>query len=504
MQMFQDCSRSTRLLLLGTLLFAVARLLFVHFGTLDLSPDEAQYWDWSRQLDWSYYSKGPLVAWLLWLTTHLAGSTEVGVRLMAISLQAILVITSYTLVCRLSPDEKTGRRAGWLAFWVLQLTPLFGAGGLLVAPDAPATVCWALSLLVLSQIEWDSAQPQWRRFLLLGLLLGLGGLGKYTVAMFYPLGLLYLSIDATRRQWLWRPQPYVAGLVSGLCVLPILYWNSQHDWASFQHVLGQAGGGRAFQPLLTLGDFLAGQAGALGGLLFIPLVVYIYRGPRAQQGRLLWWFGVPVLALFLLKALTAKVQPNWPVLGVYGTTMGMTIWLAQAARGWRLTAIAGLVMAAALTVPLHDTFLLRHMGVQYPVKHDPLKVMWGWAELGKALGLERAELGDLPVLTTRYQTASELAFYTPGQPHVLYVNPGYRRRNQYDYWPWPKSLPTDMFYVRESHDDVTIDPVVAAAFNSCVLRRQITVFRDGLHLRQANIFICRGFKGIDRLMADHF
>src|SRR5215210_5539626 len=31
----------------------------------DLSPDEAHYWDWSRHLDWSYYSKGPLVAWII-------------------------------------------------------------------------------------------------------------------------------------------------------------------------------------------------------------------------------------------------------------------------------------------------------------------------------------------------------------------------------------------------------------------------------------------------------
>ena len=29
----------------------------------DLHYDEAQYWEWAQQLDWSYYSKGPLVAW---------------------------------------------------------------------------------------------------------------------------------------------------------------------------------------------------------------------------------------------------------------------------------------------------------------------------------------------------------------------------------------------------------------------------------------------------------
>ena len=45
---------------------AAARVALLLGGTgLDLSPDEAHYWDWSRQPDWAYYSKGPLVAWLI-------------------------------------------------------------------------------------------------------------------------------------------------------------------------------------------------------------------------------------------------------------------------------------------------------------------------------------------------------------------------------------------------------------------------------------------------------
>src|SRR5947208_1127731 len=41
---------------------------------LDLAPDEAHYWDWSRHLDWSYYSKGPLVAWLIRGSCELFGA----------------------------------------------------------------------------------------------------------------------------------------------------------------------------------------------------------------------------------------------------------------------------------------------------------------------------------------------------------------------------------------------------------------------------------------------
>src|ERR1700688_4209334 len=46
---------------------------------LDLASDEAHYWDWSRHLDWCYYSKGPLVAWLIRGRCELFGSASVAI-----------------------------------------------------------------------------------------------------------------------------------------------------------------------------------------------------------------------------------------------------------------------------------------------------------------------------------------------------------------------------------------------------------------------------------------
>ena len=63
--------------LVGLSLIRVALILY---GPVDLSGDEAQYWDWSRHLDWSYYSKGPGVAVAIRLGTALLGNTVLGVR----------------------------------------------------------------------------------------------------------------------------------------------------------------------------------------------------------------------------------------------------------------------------------------------------------------------------------------------------------------------------------------------------------------------------------------
>src|SRR3954467_6035646 len=69
---------------------------------IDLSGDEAQYWDWSRKLDISYYSKGPLVAYLIRASTELCGSNAMwAVRLPAIVLAGLSSLLTYWLTLRL-------------------------------------------------------------------------------------------------------------------------------------------------------------------------------------------------------------------------------------------------------------------------------------------------------------------------------------------------------------------------------------------------------------------
>src|SRR4051812_17804028 len=57
------CKRFAFGLIIASVVFHIAYLVLA--CPLDLSPDEAHYWQWSRHLAWSYYSKGPLVAWLI-------------------------------------------------------------------------------------------------------------------------------------------------------------------------------------------------------------------------------------------------------------------------------------------------------------------------------------------------------------------------------------------------------------------------------------------------------
>src|SRR5437667_10751260 len=96
-----------RLLALSLVLAtALLRILYLAYSCpLDLAPDEAHYWDWSRNLDWSYYSKGPLVAYLIragclfagsW-SQHVLSNEMLAVRLPAVVCGGLLLVSMYLL-----------------------------------------------------------------------------------------------------------------------------------------------------------------------------------------------------------------------------------------------------------------------------------------------------------------------------------------------------------------------------------------------------------------------
>src|SRR5947209_11562623 len=102
-------------LVAALLILGAAGLRFAYLACacpLDLAPDEAHYWDWSRHLDWSYYSKGPLVAWIIrgscellgpW-SIALTGNEMLAVRAPAVLFGSLLLVSLYILTV-----QTTGR-----------------------------------------------------------------------------------------------------------------------------------------------------------------------------------------------------------------------------------------------------------------------------------------------------------------------------------------------------------------------------------------------------------
>lgn len=487
---------SFQMALITSLCFATLRLLYVWLGPLDLSPDEAQYWDWSRALDWSYYSKPPLTAWLIAGSTSILGATEAGVRLFSVLSISVMSLLAFKL------GASQSRGAAWLAFTAVHITPLTAAGGMLMTPDAICTTLWLAALHLTSRIDWQK-DGQYPLFVTIGLTIGLAGLAKYTAAAYFPILGLYMLTHADRRRWFFKPQVYMAGIIALLCVSPVFYWNMQNDWISFKHVAGQAGGTRDFAPLKYLGNFFGGQLGVVGPISFLFMLFWWFKAQKEHTTQtILWWFSAPLFLLFFIKAFDAKVQANWPVLATATALIGVCMWVMSRGKIVRKIFVTGLSLSLLVTAAAYDSNIIRSLGIDLSAKRDPLKPILGWEDMGRQISTLLTDNTADHILTTRYQTTGSLGFYVAGQPTVLYMNPGYRRQNHYDLQDWPQILPEhSVIYINEGH---RLEQKVAAGFKQCDLISKVSGARENLTYRGATLYHCTGYLGLERVKPEKY
>src|SRR5690606_23650503 len=96
------------ILLLVGLVTALRAVYVLWLCPYDLIEDEAHYWEWSRRLDWSYYSKGPGVALLIAAATELLGTTAGAVRLPAVLFGAVATLATAALAAEATGDKRVG------------------------------------------------------------------------------------------------------------------------------------------------------------------------------------------------------------------------------------------------------------------------------------------------------------------------------------------------------------------------------------------------------------
>ncbi|MFQ5716207.1 MAG: ArnT family glycosyltransferase, partial [Nitrospinales bacterium] len=109
----------------------IFRLCFA--ASLELTPDEAYYWGWSRHLQGGYFDHPPMVAAWIALTTWVGGSSELFVRLAAVIPGLGLSLIAYFLGRDLFQSEKAGYYG---ALW-LNLILIISLGSVIITPDTP-------------------------------------------------------------------------------------------------------------------------------------------------------------------------------------------------------------------------------------------------------------------------------------------------------------------------------------------------------------------------------
>jgi 4-amino-4-deoxy-L-arabinose transferase-like glycosyltransferase len=414
------------------LAFAVVRLLWA--GHVQLAPDEAYYWEWSRSLDWCYYDQGPMLALAIRAGTALLGSWELGVRLAAV-LGGLAVSAFYLWLCAYLGRP---RLAPWLVLAANSLL-LFSAGAVLMMHDSLLGVFWCLALGLLLEARRRGRLSLW---LGAGLASGLACLSKYT-GLLLPLSLLGVLLAHPA----WRPQlrtagPWLAALAGGLLAgLPILGWNHVHHWPSFAHVGSLAGADPSRRSFATLPEFLASQFGLVTPVLFVLLLLAL----REQAGRwrkldadraLLLGLSLLPLLFFTALSLRTRVEGNWPAPAYLAALPLIALWLEGHGGLWGRAGrwAVGVALFFSLVAYSQAAFPWIPFPAARQARLDSTLRLDGWRELAQRVESERAALGPTAFVGARtYQNAAELAFYRPGQERTLILQKG-EINHQYRFW----------------------------------------------------------------------
>jgi len=301
-----------------------------------LHVDEAQYWHWSQQLQWGYYSKPPLIAALIAASTALFGDGVLGVKALAMACYPLTAAVLHGLGTDLG-----GRAAGRWAAAIFVASPLAGLLGLAATTDGPLLLCWATAMWAL----WRGVQAGSRRaWFVFALACGAGLLDKYTMAALLP-GALWFAGRTGGRVALRRALVSLAG--AGLMLLPHLAWNAGHDWPTLTHTASiTVGSGREGHTGLRVLGFLLAQPLIVGPLALLTLLGLAGAGrvgASAAVRRLLLACAAPLALAGAAQALHGRVEVNWPAPALLSAMLALAL-VMSARRGGR----TGLGLGAAL------------------------------------------------------------------------------------------------------------------------------------------------------------
>lgn len=316
------------------------RLLALALDRTDLFVDESQYWLWGQRLDFGYYSKPPLIGWLIRLVTDLAGSdARFWVRMPGPLLHGATALLLGGLAARIGGAGA----ALWTAVLYITL-PFTALGSYLITTDTVMAPFFAAALLFF----WRAGERRSPGMAALaGAAIGFAFLAKYA-AVYFLFGIALTMALVPGRRIGWR-NGLILLAVFGLVIAPNVAWNLTHKLTTLSHTMDNVGWLRegAGANLAAMAGFVAAQFAVFGPVSFAALL-WGYAHPGTAPRRALVLLSLPPLVAVTVQAFLGEAQANWAVAAYFAGTVLAVLVLP----GWGRWAALGVNAVAALVVPL--------------------------------------------------------------------------------------------------------------------------------------------------------
>jgi hypothetical protein len=431
------------------------RLIGLQLSVTDLYADEAQYWVWAQSPAWGYFSKPPLVAWLIAAVQPICGSGPACVRT-----PSVLIWAAIPLIVAAIGTTLGGRSVGLWAGLCALLAPGASFSARIVSTDPSLLLFWSLALLAFLKLR-AGASDRWLVVLAAGI--GAGLLSKYAMAYFLGGLVIAALMDRASRRTLRRPAVWLA-IAGGLALLvPNLLWNIDHQLVTLRHTgenLADGGVAFALDQALTQGlEFVAAQFGLAGPVVFGALIAAAAKARElTTDQRVLLAFSAPLFIAVTGVALVNGANGNWAAPGLIAAFVLAPLMLAgRAGRRWLAGGLAfGAVVQGGLLI-------LDARADRWPLPGQPYESVMGWSALSDAAARQSEATGISTIVAERRGDVAQLTYGLRGQGLEVRA------------WPAPAAEgPRDYFQMTRPLTDADGGPVLAVTECSDVAR-----FRPG-------------------------
>ncbi|MDZ4789921.1 MAG: glycosyltransferase family 39 protein [Hyphomicrobiales bacterium] len=423
------------------------RIVALYLSNTELFFDEAQYWAWSEELDFGYYSKPPFIAWLIRAATEVCGDGEFCIRLPSPIIHTFSSILVFLLARRLF-DARTGF---WAALTFATLPGIsFSAG--LISTDVPLLFFWTAALfafvLMLETRSWAAAAA-------LGLAFGFGMLSKYAMGYFVLCAALYAVWAGEARRLANDPRVYAALGIAALVITPNMIWNFKNQFATFSHTADNAKWGGSMFNIGSALEFFAAQAGVFGVILFGGLIWTAWR-LRGQtltaQQKLLFAFSAPVILLITGQALLSRAHANWAAVAYVAATILVVAEFLRSDARRLLQGSLALHIAALVLVGGGNATAGRFT---LPGGMDPYERVLGWKAIAEETDRQALAGGFKAVAVDKRSLTAELIYYMRSGTPVVALR---------------ESAPRDHFELSRPVTQTTPEPILFVSFKQKTAR----------------------------------
>lgn len=352
----------------------------------ELADDEAYYYLFSQSLELGYFDHPPMTALLVRMGSLLGG--EFGIRLFFTILQPVYLYILYRVI---KPDnEPTTHRDVVLFAVICAAMPIMQLYGFIAVPDAPLMFFSALFLLFYKRFTERNTTID---AILMGVAIAALAYSKYHGALV----VLFTLLSNVR---IFRnPRLYLAGAVAVILILPHLWWQYEHDWASFSYHL--SGRNKMFRANYV-SEYLLNLV-AIFNPLFFPLYIKAWIKTKAQNPtQRAMMTMIPAFILFFgFSSLRGYVQPQWIIPITFGFIMILWLYARKSERLRKYVMWTGLI-TISLVLLLRIEMVFNPIGLRYQIFNNH-----------ESYSQIKEVAGERPVIFSgRYDIPAKYMFYT--------------------------------------------------------------------------------------------